>query len=999
MLAAAILSVGVCTSVAHALPQPQPQALTPTTPSSTSPNANTFGIYIKTSSPATFQFIADRAKAATWLGVTASIRDLSELGDYENENQIVIGDPAVSTEIAELATLHGISTLDLGTEGYELDSRMDPAEGHIWRVLIVTTTVAGARNALATLDHDQVGGGGFKQMRIRDYPDRPLRGFTYSCGTVGVLGGNQANNVDQWVEDREDDIDVMARRGINTIFFQTDDWFDLDATVHNLSTAKGTGLRALFDYCRNLAIEPAVSIILEEAAPPFSNAEHAVFREGKLIEGAVFNAQHNSYLENTAGNFDYRGQNLDWLDGNGTLPDQWSNYGSGGWSVITSGGSKKLVVSNAGANVGTKTTIPVVPGSFYVLKVVFSNIAFAPGGWSDPPVVFLGDARPNETRSKWFRTFYLAPFSSTNNSTITYECTFSAPPESLSLTDPTVNLGITTSYSTGVSIVVESMQLDRRNVGFKNLMLDPSVPYAGTTFPGLSLSITDMDGNTLGASNYDLTVPSGLDWKMGSDGPVSTIYWKGDTPPGGKVKVTYTLGVPSQPPGGRGSATTWCLSNGGLYAEYERMFRDMFTEGYGLNPKLIFTDIEEERGHNRCGRCIARGLSNRDYFREAFNTLQGMFDVITGADQTRLIVPSDMISPYHNGKDDDYQYSSWMGQPGASGLANNQGGIGTLDSRIIVDMWGREYAEDAVNAGWPANHSYFAGTLIGGDVEDWAKTAGWYGTNALGFTILKWQSYALPTSDEDRMLDYAWKRYKHPDASLHAFIGTDFITDEVGNHDVVLEKPSALKVRPYGRKVRYPNCTSTLSGSINWGAGANTSISESQLNSETFTKTYTTLGEKTVTLTVNATGCTTQGCSCGGVAGASTATIHVVVVPKGDGGCYPNCPEPEGLTTTIPEPQDQDLTAAIRAIRPNPFGSAVAIHFTVPISTRPDMEVFDVNGRSVKHAVLGEHAPGAWQWTWDGTNENGNAVGAGVYFVRARLGSTVQTRRLVKLDQ
>jgi hypothetical protein len=161
-----------------------------------------------------------------------------------------------------------------------------------------------------------------------------------------------------------------------------------------------------------------------------------------------------------------------------------------------------------------------------------------------------------------------------------------------------------------------------------------------------------------------------------------------------------------------------------------------------------------------------------------------------------------------------------------------------------------------------------------------------------------------------------------------------------------------------------------------------------------FTHQYNNYGHRTVRLIVSATGCNGSGTV------VDTALIRVWIPKEED--CEPDCPEPTETVVTLPggEGQSQvDLSAAIRAIQPNPFGSSVAVHFTVPVATKPEMEVFDVNGRRVKLAVLGEHAPGAWQWTWDGTDESRHSVKAGVYFVRARLGSTVQTRRLVKLDQ
>ena len=190
---------------------------------------------------------------------------------------------------------------------------------------------------------------------------------------------------------------------------------------------------------------------------------------------------------------------------------------------------------------------------------------------------------------------------------------------------------------------------------------------------------------------------------------------------------------------------------------------------------------------------------------------------------------------------------------------------------------------------------------------------------------------------------------------------------------------------------------------IAWGSGqGTTSLSAAQMNTGPFTHAYNVYGAKTVTLTVNASACTTANCPCGGTASSSTATIPIRVPKYED--CAPDCPEPDGVTVTLSptdeteeKPAGPDLSAAIRSIKPNPFGSSVTIHFTVPVSTKPEMEVFDVNGRRVKQAVLGEHTPGAWQWNWDGTDESRHSVGAGVYFVRLQAGRAMQTRKAFRL--
>jgi len=80
---------------------------------------------------------------------------------------------------------------------------------------------------------------------------------------------------------------------------------------------------------------------------------------------------------------------------------------------------------------------------------------------------------------------------------------------------------------------------------------------------------------------------------------------------------------------------------------------------------------------------------------------------------------------------------------------------------------------------------------------------------------------------------------------------------------------------------------------------------------------------------------------------------------------------------------------------PNPGGPITRIAFALPsgggIAT---LTVYDASGRQVR--LLGDRfAPGIQQVTWDGTNDRGHDVPAGVYFYRLEAGARSWTRKLV----
>jgi subtilisin-like proprotein convertase family protein len=90
---------------------------------------------------------------------------------------------------------------------------------------------------------------------------------------------------------------------------------------------------------------------------------------------------------------------------------------------------------------------------------------------------------------------------------------------------------------------------------------------------------------------------------------------------------------------------------------------------------------------------------------------------------------------------------------------------------------------------------------------------------------------------------------------------------------------------------------------------------------------------------------------------------------------------------------------ALDAPRPNPFGSATAIRFAVPgEGAAVDLEVFDIAGRHVRTLADGFHAPGFHSVDWNGRNEAGQRVGAGIYFYRLQAGDFLATRKVTLLN-
>jgi len=85
-------------------------------------------------------------------------------------------------------------------------------------------------------------------------------------------------------------------------------------------------------------------------------------------------------------------------------------------------------------------------------------------------------------------------------------------------------------------------------------------------------------------------------------------------------------------------------------------------------------------------------------------------------------------------------------------------------------------------------------------------------------------------------------------------------------------------------------------------------------------------------------------------------------------------------------------------VAPNPFTTSTRILYaaTTPVSTR--LSIYDVSGRCVRMLERGGSAAGQYQVEWDGRDDDGRAVPAGIYLVRVSVseGSTLTRVMMIR---
>jgi hypothetical protein len=86
---------------------------------------------------------------------------------------------------------------------------------------------------------------------------------------------------------------------------------------------------------------------------------------------------------------------------------------------------------------------------------------------------------------------------------------------------------------------------------------------------------------------------------------------------------------------------------------------------------------------------------------------------------------------------------------------------------------------------------------------------------------------------------------------------------------------------------------------------------------------------------------------------------------------------------------------ALHPVRPNPSSGQADLAFALPQGGPASLRVFDAAGRLVKTLLSGDVAEGPGQTVWNGRNDSGHEVGAGVYFFRLESRGRVETRKLL----
>jgi hypothetical protein len=92
---------------------------------------------------------------------------------------------------------------------------------------------------------------------------------------------------------------------------------------------------------------------------------------------------------------------------------------------------------------------------------------------------------------------------------------------------------------------------------------------------------------------------------------------------------------------------------------------------------------------------------------------------------------------------------------------------------------------------------------------------------------------------------------------------------------------------------------------------------------------------------------------------------------------------PAGLTVSAPAP--------------NPFREVIHFASTIPAAGHFSLQIHDVQGRLVRRLADASTPTGVFEYSWDGRDDAGRPVSAGVYWIQARTQDQRVSRKAILL--
>ena len=118
-------------------------------------------------------------------------------------------------------------------------------------------------------------------------------------------------------------------------------------------------------------------------------------------------------------------------------------------------------------------------------------------------------------------------------------------------------------------------------------------------------------------------------------------------------------------------------------------------------------------------------------------------------------------------------------------------------------------------------------------------------------------------------------------------------------------------------------------------------------------------------------------------------------------GCYtqPTPGQVNSECVTLSNDEVELLPSQIKLYQnyPNPFNPNTTIGYSITSDSFVDIKIFDMNGKLVRTLLSKEHSKGHHNINWDGTNNRGQLVSAGIYLYTLHSDKFIHTKKMILL--
>ena len=101
--------------------------------------------------------------------------------------------------------------------------------------------------------------------------------------------------------------------------------------------------------------------------------------------------------------------------------------------------------------------------------------------------------------------------------------------------------------------------------------------------------------------------------------------------------------------------------------------------------------------------------------------------------------------------------------------------------------------------------------------------------------------------------------------------------------------------------------------------------------------------------------------------------------------------------TAVEEEQVVPTAFGLSQNYPNPFNPSTTINFTLPVKTMVEVAVYNLAGQSIKTLAASTLPADSYQFSWDGTDNNGRQSASGIYVCVLRAGKVVLYNKMTLL--